>query len=393
MSVRKAFSVLKSSCARRGGIFPLLACIAAPALLPASSAQASGNIDLGDGRSISLGAGMRASYSNLDPGTPGGGAASSFNLDSARLYISGQAKSWLKVTSNFERNANGDVELLDGYVQFEPAKEFNVWIGRMLPPSDRSNLDGPYYLSTWLYPDVVSRYPAKFAGRDDGATVWGKLLSEKLVYALGVFNGHDRVVGASNEADNPLYAGRLAYNILAPEPDPAYYTSSTYYGKADVLTVAFATQYQKRGVGTALAPGDYFGWNFDVLYEKNLAGNGVVTLEGAYYRYNTDGVRDGSSGFAGSGPVANVGGLVEGNAFLLGTDYMFPAEIGIGHVQPALRYQEFDPDLGVAVTRQYDIGVNYILDGHNARICADFANAITGHVSQKQFVLGVQVQI
>jgi hypothetical protein len=37
--------------------------------------------------------------------------------------------------------------------------------------------------------------------------------------------------------------------------------------------------------------------------------------------------------------------------------------------------------------------VNYIIDGHNARISADFAKAITGHASRNEFVLGVQLQL
>jgi hypothetical protein len=362
-------------------------------LLTATVAGAAGVIDMGNGGSISLGAGMRASYASLEHGAPDGGASSSFSLDSVRLYVSGQVKPWLKATFNTERDGDGHVDVLDGYVQFEPADEFNVWIGRMLPPSDRANLDGPYYLNTWLYPGVVSQYPAKFAGRDDGATVWGKLFSKKLVYSFGVFNGHNRVAGASNQSHDMLYAGRLAYNILDPEPDPAYYTSSTYYGTADILTVAFAAQYQKRGVGTALNPGDYLGWNFDALYEKNLAGFGTVTLEGAYYRYDSGGALDVPVGFSGAAATANVGGIAQGDAVLLGADYMLPGKIGIGFVQPALRYQEFDPDLGTAIIRQYDIGVNYVLDGHNARISLDFANNMTGHISSNQVVLGVQLQI
>jgi hypothetical protein len=45
-------------------------------------------------------------------------------------------------------------------------------------------------------------------------------------------------LGASNQNQDPLFATRVAYNFWDPEPAPAYYTSSTYYGKADILTVA-----------------------------------------------------------------------------------------------------------------------------------------------------------
>ena len=120
---------------------------------------------------------------------------------------------------------------------------------------------------------------------------------------------------------------------------------------------------------------------------------GTVTLEGAYYNYNTDNVFDVAPGFGGAGPTANVGGITEGKAFLLGADYMFPDKVGYGYVQPAFRYQEFDAHLTSVVTRQYDFGINYIIDGHNARVSADYAKVMTTGSSDDMFVLGVQLQI
>jgi len=42
----------------------------------------------------------------------------------------------------------------------------------MLPPSDRSNLSGPFFINGWDYP-FVSNYPNVFEGRDDGVAYWG----------------------------------------------------------------------------------------------------------------------------------------------------------------------------------------------------------------------------
>ena len=57
--------------------------------------------------------------------------------------------------------------------RFEPMPEFNIWIGRMLPPSDRANLYGPYYAVPWSFPGVAANHPSIFAGRDNGLTVPG----------------------------------------------------------------------------------------------------------------------------------------------------------------------------------------------------------------------------
>ncbi len=368
------------------------AALLAATLLPMAAAHAGGTIAFGDGESVSLGLGIRSSATSTEHGAPDGSRSTDFSLDSVRLYVGASLNDYIKATFNTERDGDGHVEVLDGYAQLEFMPEFNVWLGRMLPPSDRANLDGPYYLNTWLYPGVVSQYPAKFAGRDDGATVWGKLLDKKLVYSAGVFEGHNRYAGASNTGDDPLFAGRVAYNFLDAEPDPAYYTSSTYYGSVDVLTLAFAVQYEENGVGTAAHRGDYTGWNMDLLFEKKLS-FGVVTLEGAYYDYDTGGVKDVAPGFNGAGGTANVGGINQGTGYLIGAAYLVPGKVGWGQFQPFFRYQSFDNDLAHATADEYDLGVNYIISGHNARVSLDYSkNEGGGTQDFDRFIGGIQLQ-
>ena len=367
--------------------------VATAALLMAStSAHAGATIGFGDGESISVGLGLRSSFTSQSNGAPNGSRSADFSLDSVRLYIGASLNDYIKATFNTERDSNGDVEVLDGYAQLEFMPELNLWVGRMLPPSDRANLDGPYYLNSWLYPGLVSQYPAKFAGRDDGATVWGKVFDKKLVYSAGVFEGHNRYAGASNQGDDPLIAGRVAYNFLDAEPDPAYYTSSTYYGSVDVLTLAFALQYEENGVGTAVHRGDYTGWNMDLLFEKKLS-FGVITLEGAYYNYDTGGVKDVVPGFGGAPGTANVGGINQGDGYLIGADYLIPGKVGWGQFQPFFRYQNFDNDLTHLGADQYDLGVNYVISGHNARVSIDYSKNEGGGVADyDRIIAGIQLQ-
>ncbi len=367
------------------------ALMATSCLMPVT-AQAGATINIGDTGSVSVGMGLRTDFTSQGKGAPNGSTSDAFTLDSVRLYLGAALNQNIKATFNTERDGDGNIQLLDGYAQFEYFDGFNVWVGRMLPPSDRANLDGPYYISSWTYPGVVSQYPAKFAGRDDGATIWGKLLDKKLVYAVGAYDGHNRIAGASNQGDNLLYAGRVAYNFLDPEPNPAYYESSTYYGSVDVLTLSFAGQYQKDGVGTATKRGDYKGWNLDLLFEKKLS-FGVVTLEGAYYNYDSGGVRDVAPSFGGAGSTANVGGITQGDGYLIGANYLFPGKVGPGQFQPFIRYQDYDNSLIHSTSKQYDLGENYVISGHNARITADYTkNESTGTASFDRFILGVQLQ-
>lgn len=359
----------------------------------ASAAHAGATIKIGDESSISVGLGMRGSFSSNEHGASDGSRSEDFNLDSVRLYVNGQLTKSIGATFNTERDSDGDIKLLDGYMRYEPMDEFNIWAGRLLPPSDRSNLDGPYYLSTWNYPGLVSQYPAKFAGRDDGVTVWGKLFEKRLTYAIGAFNGHNRFSGASNAGHEPLIAGRVAFNFLDVEDNPGYYTSSTYYGTADIFTVGASMMYQKNGVGSTLVKGDYFGWNVDALFEKKILDGGAITLEGSYYKYDTDDVLDVAPGFNGSGGTDNVGGLVQGDGYLLSAAFLFPQEIGIGKFQPVVRYQSFDFDLVPLKFKQWDAGLNYIIKGHNARLSATYSNLdVGGGVDNDTITLGAQLQ-
>lgn len=363
-------------------------------------AHAAVTVNFGKDQFFTIGVGVKAQYLSKDPAaTPSNSsAASASNL---RIYMGAQFHKYVKTTLNLERLRDGNWNVLDGILQIEPWKAFNVWGGRMLTPSDRSNLDGPYFLSTYAFP-IVAQYPGAWSGRDDGLAVWGRLLKDHFRYVAGVYRGHNWQRGASNTGEHPLFAGRLEYNFLDPEPSPAYYTASTYYGKADILAIGLAGQYETDGVGTAQQKGDYKAWNIDGLFEKRIgpgARYGVYTLEGAYYQYYTDGVKDIAAGYhQRSADYGNVGGINNGTAFLASTAYLIPYTLGWGRLQPLVRYQQFryKKDLygpGHPKTTQFDAGANYVLDGHNLRLTFDYVRyKPTGTKASNAFLLGMQFQ-
>jgi hypothetical protein len=368
-------------------------------------AHAGATISVGEDASVSVGFGMRTSFTSAEDSSPDGSSRSTdFELDSIRLYMGAQLNKYIKATFNTEKTGDGEVQVIDAIAQFELMDEFNVWAGQMLPPTDRSNLDGPYYLLAWGYPGVVNGYPSYAVGRDKGLLAWGKVFDKKVVYSVGAFEGHNNYEGLSSESDNLLYAGRLAINFLDPELAPAYYTGSTYYGAADIFTVGLVMQTQADGVGTADAKGDYMAYSIDVLFETKDTGSGSVTLEGAYYDTDTDDTVDAGNG------EKNTGGLTQGKSYLLGAGYLFPQKVGWGQFQPYVRFQKFDRDevLGTgdpiapqqfgADSKQYDIGVNYIIAGPNAKISATYSKnefEVDGFDDDNDtdaFVLGVQLQ-
>lgn len=345
-------------------------------LTASAAVSAAGTIKIDDTKSISIGAGLRTSFNSDEDAAPNGSDRSkNFELDSLRLYLNGQVTKDIKLTFNTERQSDGTARVLDGIAQFAFSDVFNVWAGRFLPPSDRSNLSGPYYLATWDFP-LVQAYPSIFAGRDDGLAVWGQTDGGKFKYQVGTFEGRDGAT-TSNQSDNLLYAGRLTFNLW--DPEPGYYNDSTYYGAKEVLAVGLVLMSQSNGAGTAAKPGDFTGWNLDVLMEKKL-GADVLSLEGAYYKYDLDGVPDAS--------------LVQGDGFFGQVSYLFGGKVGMGKLQPQVRYQKLDVD-GAASHKRYDIGLNYIIDGHNARVSVIYANDDRGGLTKDSNIIrvGMQLQI
>ena len=348
-------------------------------LIGASAVQAGPVLKVDDTKWISIGAGLRTSFSSVENGAPNGSDRSKdFAVDSMRLYVNGQVHKDIKFTFNTEKDSgNGDAaRVLDAIARFEFSDTFNIWMGHFLPPSDRSNLDGPYYLNAWSFP-MVQKYPAIFAGRDDGVAVWGHAMGGKLKYQGGAFQGRQ---GGSNTSDSMLFAGRLTLNLW--DAETGYYNSSAYYGAKDVLALGLVAMTQKDGAGTAVTKGDFTGWNVDALMEKKLSGGGVVSLEGAYYDYDLDNVVDTS--------------LVQGDGYFVLAAYLLPQKMGMGQLQPHLRYQSFDSaGAGDADTRA-ELGVNYIIDGHDARATLTFANDDPGAPSVSSFNsinFGLQFQI
>lgn len=345
----------------------------------ASAAQAGPVLKIDDTKWISIGAGLRTSFQSAEKAAPNGSDRSKdFSVESMRLYVDGQVHKDIKFTFNTEKDSsNGDAaRVLDAIARFEFSETFNIWMGRLLPPSDRSNLSGPYYLNAWSFP-MVQNYPAIFAGRDDGAAVWGQIMGGKLKYQGGAFQGRQ---GGSNTSDSLLYAGRLTLNLW--DAETGYYNSSTYYGAKDILAFGVVAMTQKDGAGTAVTKGDFTGWNVDALMEKKLPGGGVVSLEGAYYDYDRDNVPDAS--------------LVQGDGYLILGAYLLPEKIGMGQLQPHLRYQSFEATGAANAHTRMDVGVNYIIDGHNARATLTFSNDDPGTPaadSVNSILFGLQFQI
>ena len=350
--------------------------IASFGLLRCRDAHAGATIKIDDTKSVSIGAGIRASFAAREDasGEDGDDWSKDFNLDNARIYLGGQIHEYVKAELNTECIFCGNDDLrefvvLDAIAKFEFSPYFNVWGGRLLVPSDRAEMDGPFYANTYegfKTPFYPSDFSVKFGdggagvyGRDHGVNVWGAAVDGRFHYVVGAFSG---LRGLSSRDSNLLYGTRLAFDFFEVEKNPAYYTSSTYYGTGgDILTLGWAAQYQEDGAGSAAHPGDFFGTSVDVLFEKPMEGVGVFTLEAEYKYFDSD------YDLAAFDDEGGCFCMFSGDAWTATALYLFPEKIGIGNFQPYVRYSDIAPD-DSADRDEFEAGLNYVIGGHNARV-------------------------
>ncbi len=369
--------------ARRRFITPLttIAMTAAVAYSPLSNAGATFKID--DTKWVSVGAGLRTSFTSTEEAAAGTKWSNDFSIDNMRLYVNAQIHEYIKMEFNTEcqfcGSNGGEMKILDAIAKFEFNDYLNLWVGRMLVPAERREMNGPFYSANYnVFSTGTPFESADFAGpgsgvgagtaglygRDDGVTLWGAAFEGRLQYAFGVFNGLQSDGTVANADDNLLYAQRIAYNFWDVEKNPGYYTSGTYYGGGgDILTLGISNQYQEDGAGTVADSGDFRGTAVDLLMEKVLDNGGVITFNGEYKNYAV------SSGYSQATRDSATAGwsMFEGDAYDVGAMYLFPEKVFIGQFQPFIRYTNTMPT-NSADRDAYEAGVNYIIDGHNAKI-------------------------
>ncbi|MCB5184308.1 OprO/OprP family phosphate-selective porin [Methylobacillus gramineus] len=327
--------------------------------LAALPASADPTFSRNDDQFINIGVAARASYKSVKDAAPNGSDRSNdFDLESARLYTNGKLHKYVSFELNTEKDADDRIGILDARLGLEFNEYFNIFIGRFLPPASRASASAPYYPPTFDFP-FSEQAPNRLGGRDNGASVWGVLLNQKLKYHIGAFEGRSGS-GTSNQSDNLSFSGRLSYNFW--DPEPGFYNVASYDGAKDILAVGASYRYQKDGAGTVANAGNYSYWNVDGRLEKAISGGGVVGAEGSYYKYDNDNTQDPN--------------IAKGKGFFVTGSYTFPQEIGIGKIQPKFVYERFENDDTNAVAlagldrKRYDLGASYLINGSNIRVDA-----------------------
>lgn len=356
---------------------------------------AASKIDFGEGKFISVGIGAITSYQSIeDTAASKGGRLNEFKLNSARLIVNGQLNNYFKGMLRTERlSSTSEVEVIDANVQLELAPEFTIWAGRFLSPSDRSNMSGPYNsMGGGFWAGVAARYAAHggYVGRDDGLAIVGTALNQRLHYSIGAFDGNNIFrfanVGDQSNSSHLMYAGRVQYDFW--DTEKGYYGTANYFGKKDVFSIGMAGRFKNDGVENAKASkGDFKSYSLDVLLEKTKVGPGAISIEAAFYSYDTEGIILGE----------------QGTAYLGGIGYIFKEKQGWGQLMPFVRYQKFKADgvtspSGLNTTSdsnrtKVEYGINYVIEPYNAMITAIYSDTkITGFKNTDSINVVMQFQ-
>jgi hypothetical protein len=319
---------------------------------------------------VSVGAGVQTSFVHDAP--TGGDSRDNFLLNSIRLYVNGNATDKIKLMFNTEFDGPGNhVTVLDAAARFEFSDEVNFWVGRFLPPSDRSNLYGPYYAHHWnIYTDgVQDGYPFVATGRDNGAMYWGQFGILKV--SAGAFDGP-----SATGNKKLIAAGRAQLDFW--DPEGGYYLNGTYYGDKNLLAVGIAGQAQD---GNKAYSGDF-------LLERKLADAGAFSVEAELAKYD-------KLGGYGSRYGTDQGGYILAS-------YLFPPAMGMtGRLEILGKFAKASFKNGITpIDRDYDqktteVNFNYVIKQFNARIMLFYLqkNFSAVQANDKQVGVGFQVQM
>ncbi len=316
---------------------------------------------------VTLGAGLQTSFVHTD--TEKSTSTDQFLLNHARLYVNGPVMDGITFMFNTDYDSSSNkLTVLDAVAQIGKTPQFNIWAGRFLPPSDRANLNGPFYSHEWAeYTDgVQDGYPSVHQGRYNGVAYWGTF-AKKVKVSAGVFDG-------ASATPSPKVIGAARVQIDFWDPEDGYYLNATYYGDKNLLAIGGATQVQDGATATTA----------DFLLEKKLPNGGSFSIESEYSNYNRLGGYDGS--FAKSQGAYGLG------------SYLFPKAVGPGKFEILGKFAkaQFTHGKGASYHQKTtEINFNYVIKQFKARVMTFYKDTRFNrdHPNYWQAGVGLQIQM
>lgn len=216
---------------------------------------------------------------------------------------------------------------------------------------------------------------------------------------------------------NKIYQGYVDYEFLEKEANLLPYQTGTYLGTKRVLNIGAGFHYNPDGAYSrsqaypTTAPADPFStttnhdiklFGADIFYDAPIdtASRTAITFYGVYYNYNfgpnyvrSVGLLNPGNGYAAGTPFTTAANApasaLYGNAApTIGTGQSYYAQLGVllpknllgpkVKLQPYVAYLHnslnglIDTDGNIKGVNIYDAGMNFYIDGHNAKITINY---------------------
>ena len=286
-----------------------------------------------------------------------GSSESTFRMRRARILASGNLYApWLKYYTQITLEGSS-ITTRDAYMEAGYIKSLAPRFGQFKVPFVREMLNGGFNLQ------LIERSIASLEfslDRDIGFQVSGKgILNSSLDYAVGIFNGSG--INRNNVDNDYIYVGRLEW---APFGQYPYSEAAEDNPSTPKLALGFAGAYMpglepgeratlagKLG-NTSIVPveSDVTQWALDLAYKYRS-----FALAGGYY-YRTIDPKE----------ITSFGKQDAWGVYLQSGYFIIPR-----HFEIVGRYSHIDPDNPVQINEnrktEYAVGLNYYLDGHNAK--------------------------
>jgi hypothetical protein len=258
-------------------------------------------------------------------------------------------------------NISPAVNVQDAYAEFMLHPALAIDAGLMFVPFSRNSLQSAASLlpiDYGAYTFTQTGPTQSTVGRDTGFQAKGSLLSNRLEYRVGAFQG-----ARDPGSHRPFrFAGRVQYELLDSEGTGFFYTG-TYLGTKKVAAVGAAFDAQD----------DYRAFDADGFVDYP-SGPGAITAQLAYNRF------DGGATFV---------TLPRQDVVFLEIGYFIRAL----KLTPVLQVtNRAIVDTAIGDETRWSIGANYWWAGHNANVKVAYGqiNAV-GRGAQNEFTLQLQV--
>jgi hypothetical protein len=301
-----------------------------------------------------------------------------FYMRRARIILMGQITDGVKFFAETDNDKAGkkgttvSTDIQDAFIDIRllkgDASELWVEAGLILLPFSYESFSSAASLLGLDYNAESIKLVNTFVWRDNGAMLHGNV-GKRVDIRVGAFDGYDAAGASKSDEAEMRYTGHIGVNLIG-DAQTGWFASQNQLGKkGNYLSIGAGFDQQDQatavmstdaaGIETETSQKDSSAWVADFQSAISLTEKSVLTVNGAYYDWD-------SAVYAGNTAFVETGLLVD-------------------NVQLTYKLSVADPD-GDASTQDHTVGLHFFQKGHNTRYGVEYRSGD----SDDWTLLGVQ---